>query len=81
MCQDHGVYPWNESIITPLHKKGNKSDPDNYRAIAVSSVIGKLFSSMETDQEVLASLLNMNSWKVSPRSLKARIALTIYFAN
>ena len=40
------VYPWNESVITPLHKKGNKSDPDNYRAIAVSSVMGKLFSAI-----------------------------------
>ena len=45
-CLTNGVYPWNESIITPLHKKGNKSDPDNYRAIAVSSVIGKLFSTI-----------------------------------
>ena len=25
-------------------KKGDKSDPDNYRAIAVSAAIGKLFS-------------------------------------
>ena len=45
-CFDCGVYPWNESVITPLHKKGNKSDPDNYRAIAVSSVMGKLFSTI-----------------------------------
>lgn len=46
MCFDNGVYPWNESIITPLHKKGDKSNPDNYRAIAVSSVIGKIFSTI-----------------------------------
>ena len=44
ICFDNSVYPWNESIITPLHKKGDKSNPDNYRAIAVSSVIGKIFS-------------------------------------
>ena len=43
ICLEYGIYPWVESIITPLHKKGNKSDSDNYRAIAVSSVIGKLF--------------------------------------
>ena len=30
----------------PLHKKGNKSDPDNYRAIAVSSVMRKLLSTI-----------------------------------
>ena len=46
ICLDKGVYPWNTNIITPLHKKGSKDDPDNYRAIAVSSVIGKLFSTI-----------------------------------
>ena len=45
-CFSNGIYPWNSSVISPLHKKGNKSDPDNYRAIAVSSVIGKLFSTI-----------------------------------
>ena len=45
-CLTKCVYPWNISIISPLHKKGNKSDPDNYRAVAVSSVIGKLFSTI-----------------------------------
>ncbi|KAL5260786.1 hypothetical protein ACHWQZ_G010815 [Mnemiopsis leidyi] len=45
-CLDNGIYPWNTSIVTPLHKKGDRYNPDNYRAIAVSSAIGKLFSSV-----------------------------------
>ena len=45
-CLNTGTYPWNNNIITPLHKKGCKSDPDNYRAVAVSSTIGKLFSTI-----------------------------------
>ena len=45
-CLTNGEYPWNNSIISPLHKKGCKSDPDNYRAVAVSSTIGKLFSTI-----------------------------------
>ena len=45
-CLDSGTYPWNNSLITPLHKKGCKSNPDNYRAVAVSSNIGKLFSTI-----------------------------------
>ncbi|NRB81925.1 MAG: reverse transcriptase family protein [Saccharospirillaceae bacterium] len=45
-CLEVGSYPWNVNVITPLHKKGCKDDPDNYRAIAVSSVIGKLFSTI-----------------------------------
>lgn len=45
-CLETGSYPWSVSVITPLHKKGSKDDPDNYRAVAVSSVIGKLFSTV-----------------------------------
>ena len=32
--------------MTPLHKKGNIYDPNNYRAIAVASNVGKLFASI-----------------------------------
>ena len=46
LCLESHKYPWNESVIFPLHKKGVISNPDNYRAIAISSVIGKLFSSI-----------------------------------
>ena len=42
-CFDCGVYPWYESVIMPLHKKGNK-------AIAVSSVMGKLFSTISLER-------------------------------
>ena len=45
-CLDKGVYPWNESVTTPLHKKGDKQNPDNYRAIAVGSCLGKLFANI-----------------------------------
>jgi hypothetical protein len=30
----------------PLHKKGDKQNPDNYRAITVGSCLGKLFASL-----------------------------------
>ena len=43
-CLRLGAYPWNTSNVTPLHKKGCTYDPNNYRAIAVSSNLGKLFS-------------------------------------
>jgi len=61
-CLDTGTYPWNNSIITPLHKKGCRSDPDNYRAVAVSSTIGKLFSTI-----ILNRIINFkNSNKPDP---------------
>ena len=46
LCLSNGIYPWNTSLTTPLHKKGDRYDPDNYRAITVGSCLGKLFSSM-----------------------------------
>ena len=45
-CLSNGIYPWNTALITPLHKKGDRSDPNNYRAIAVGSNLGKLFSNI-----------------------------------
>ena len=45
-CLSHGHYPWNTAVVTPIHKKGDIYDPNNYRAIAVGSFIGKLFSSI-----------------------------------
>ena len=45
-CLKSGIYPWNGTIITPLHKKGDRYDPNNYRAIAVGSNLGKLFSAI-----------------------------------
>ena len=45
-CLLHGAYPWRTSLVTPLHKKGDIYNPNNYRAIAVSSNLGKLFSSI-----------------------------------
>ena len=55
-CLNNGIYPWNTSIVTPLHKKGDRYNPDNYRAIAVSSAIGKLFSNV-----LLKRLVNYRS--------------------
>ncbi len=52
-CLTHGIYPWNTSITTPLHNKGDRQNPDNYRAITVGSCLGKLFSSI-----LLRRLLN-----------------------
>ena len=57
-CFRKSIYPWNNSLITPLHKKGSKEDPDNYRAVAVSSVIGKLFSTILLDRLIKFRKLN-----------------------
>ncbi len=43
-----GCFPdiWSQGLITPIHKSGDKSDPNNYRGICVSSNLGKLFCSI-----------------------------------
>jgi len=37
---------WDTSLINPIHKKGSKMDPDNYRAISLLCCLGKLFSAI-----------------------------------
>ena len=34
---------WSKMIITPIHKKGDKLNAANYRAIALLSIPGKIF--------------------------------------
>ena len=43
-----GYYPdiWNQGLITPIFKSGDKFDPSNYRGICVNSNLGKLFCSI-----------------------------------
>jgi len=35
---------WNNAVINPLHKKGDKSNPDNYRGISLLDCTYKIFS-------------------------------------
>ena len=30
-------------VVTPIHKKGNRLDPENYRAISLLSIPGKVY--------------------------------------
>lgn len=43
-----GNFPieWTTSIVIPLYKSGDISDPSNYRTIMVNPLLGKLFGSM-----------------------------------
>ena len=34
---------WSRMLVAPIHKKGDKRDPANYRAIALLSIPGKIF--------------------------------------
>ena len=43
---DKGIFPsmWSDGLLMPLHKKGSKASPDNYRGITLLSTLGKLFT-------------------------------------
>jgi len=43
---DTGTYPdlWVESVIQPIHKKGDVNSPNNYRGISLLNVCSKIYS-------------------------------------
>ncbi len=43
-----GYFPdtWNQGLITPIFKQGDKFEPNNYRGICVNSNLGKIFCSI-----------------------------------
>ncbi len=43
-----GFFPeiWNKGLISPIHKSGDKLDPNNYRVICVNSNLGKVLCSI-----------------------------------
>ena len=43
-----GCFPdiWSRGLLTPIHKSGDKLDPNNFRGICVSSNLGKVFNSI-----------------------------------
>ena len=43
LSSEKAVSLWNTSIFSPIHKKGSKMDPDNYRAIALSCCLSKFY--------------------------------------
>ena len=57
----NSIYPtqWSQDILTPLHKKNEKNDPNNFRGIVVSSCLGKLFNKIL--QRRLEKLCNKNN--------------------
>lgn len=50
ICHNHIPNGWRNSITTMLHKKGDKTDPLNYRPITLLSCAYKVYSSIQTDR-------------------------------
>ena len=41
---------WSQSVITLIHKAGDTTDPKNFRPIALTSTVGKLFHQLLADR-------------------------------
>jgi hypothetical protein len=52
---EHGILPaaWLTSFISPIFKKGNPADANNYRPIALTACMCKLMETISKDQIVL----------------------------
>ncbi len=47
-----GVFPevWNTGLISPIFKSGDKTDPNNYRGICVTSNLANVFYSLKNSR-------------------------------
>ena len=60
---------WNEGLILPIHKKGDKLNVDNYRGIIISSCISKIFLKVIVSR--IDSYMNrLNLWCINQCGFK-----------
>jgi hypothetical protein len=46
ICNKELPHQWKESIVVPIHKKGDKTDCSNYRGISLLSTSYKILSNV-----------------------------------
>ena len=56
VCLIYGDFPeeWRTAIIIPIHKKGDRNNPDNYRGISLLNTGYKIYS------KIIAKRFNSN---------------------
>ena len=81
-----GYFPskWKSSYVTPIYKKGNRSDVGNYRCIAKLPAIPKLFESLVCDEikPILEPILQKQQHGfVKGRSTVTNLSCLIHFIH
>jgi hypothetical protein len=56
------IFPniWNQGLITPIHKSGDKFDPNNYRGICINSNLGKILCIIINSREEQSRLFTVD---------------------
>ena len=69
---ESGKFPtqWKSSILVPIHKKGDKCNPSNYRGIAISSCISKVFIRI-LNSRINNMMTREGRWSLNQNGFKA----------
>ena len=59
---------WNVGLITPLHKKGDKLNADNYLGIIISSCVGKIY--LKLTSRIEKCMITNNLWCINQCGFK-----------
>ena len=56
-----GIVPqdWKQALVTPLYKKGNRSNPANYRPISLTCICSKILEHI-VHTNIMSHLINLN---------------------
>jgi len=75
---NHGIFPENCKIakVIPIHKTGDKSDPNNYRSISILTCLSKIFDKLIhkritnfLDKKIYSSQNSTDFGKISPHHM------------
>ena len=88
LCQmsfDQGVFPskWKQANVVPIHKKGDRSNPGNYRSISLLPLFGRMLEKLACDalmQHVRPALSDAQHGFLSGRSCTTNLAVYLRHA-
>ena len=79
------IFPdtWKQANIHPVPKKGNKSDPNNYRPIAITSILSKTFETLLNNHIIkhLNTYNILNDKQYGFRKYRSTTDLLIFLTN
>src|ERR1700755_819471 len=80
LCLNTNTFPqyWKRAFVQPIPKKGSRSDPSNYRPIALTCVLSKNFETfLNSDSWIIWSLILFS--QITSMAFDARGQLVTYF--